>query len=158
MMRQEKRAGLMNKQTTEVNNPAELKASGLKATQPRLRILEAFQQNPVRHLTADEVYRLLLSERIEIGLATVYRVLTQFEQAGLLARRYFETGKAVYELNEGDHHDHIVCLRCGRVAEFHDDQIEQRQREIARQQGFNMVDHSLAIYGYCATPACSGEG
>ncbi|MDR1310726.1 MAG: ferric iron uptake transcriptional regulator [Burkholderiaceae bacterium] len=149
---------VMGKQATEVNNPAELKASGLKATQPRLKILEAFQQNPVRHLTADEVYRLLLAERIEIGLATVYRVLTQFEQAGLLSRRYFETGKAVYELNEGDHHDHIVCLHCGRVAEFHDDQIELRQREIARQQGFNMVDHSLAIYGYCANPDCSGEG
>ncbi|MCL1886713.1 MAG: ferric iron uptake transcriptional regulator [Betaproteobacteria bacterium] len=143
----------MSKKDTENNNPAELKASGLKATQPRLKILEIFQQNPVRHLSAEDIFRLLIADNLEIGLATVYRVLTQFEQAGLLTRNYFETGKAVYELNEGVHHDHIVCLRCGRVEEFHDDQIEARQRKMARDRGFEMVDHALALYGYCM-PAC----
>ncbi len=146
----------MSKNTTENNNPAELKASGLKATQPRLKILEIFQQNPVRHLSAEDIYRLLMADNLEIGLATVYRVLAQFEQAGLLTRNFFETGKAVYELNEGDHHDHIVCLRCGRVEEFHDDRIEKRQRAIAREYGFEMVDHALALYGYC-TPSCIKE-
>ncbi len=138
------------------NNPAELKASGLKATQPRLKILEIFQQNPVRHLSAEDVYRRLIADNLEIGLATVYRVLTQFEQAGLLTRNFFETGKAVYELNEGTHHDHIVCLNCGRVEEFHDDQIEKRQHAVARKHGFEMVDHTLALYGYCI-PDCKGS-
>ena len=138
---------------TSSDNPAELKASGLKATQPRLKILEIFQQNPVRHLSAEDVYRQLLAENLEIGLATVYRVLTQFEQAGLLARNYFETGKAVYELNEGSHHDHIVCLDCGRVEEFHDDKIELRQHEIAKTFGFEIIDHTLALYGHCV-PSC----
>ncbi|MDR0934400.1 MAG: ferric iron uptake transcriptional regulator [Burkholderiaceae bacterium] len=143
----------MKKNFAENNNPAELKASGLKATVPRLKILEIFQQNPVRHLGAEDIYRLLMADGLEIGLATVYRVLTQFEQAGLLTRNHFETGKAVYELNEGAHHDHIVCLKCGRVEEFHDDHIEKQQQEIARRHGFEMVDHTLALYGYC-TPAC----
>ena len=134
-------------------NPAELKASGLKATQPRLKILEIFQQNTVRHLSAEDVYRQLLADNLEIGLATVYRVLTQFEQAGLLARNYFETGKAVYELNEGSHHDHIVCLNCGRVEEFHDEKIEFRQHEIAKKFGFEIIDHTLALYGHCV-PSC----
>lgn len=136
------------------NNPAELKATGLKATLPRLKILEIFQKNSVRHLSAEDVYRLLLSENLEIGLATVYRVLTQFEQAGILSRNYFETGKAVFELNEGSHHDHIVCLDCGRVEEFQDDEIEKRQHEIADKQGFEIVDHTLAIYGHCVKPDC----
>ena len=113
------------------NNPAELKATGLKATLPRLKILEIFQKN------------------LEIGLATVYRVLTQFEQAGILSRNYFETGKAVFELNEGSHHDHLVCIDCGRVEEFQDDEIEKRQHEIADRHGFEIVDHTLAIYGRC---------
>ena len=136
------------------NNPAELKATGLKATLPRLKILEIFQKNSVRHLSAEDVYRLLLSENLEIGLATVYRVLTQFEQAGILSRNYFETGKAVFELNEGSHHDHIVCLDCCRVEEFQDDEIEKRQHEIADKQGFEIVDHTLAIYGHCVKPDC----
>lgn len=144
----------MNKNTTEKNKPAELKASGLKATQPRLKILEVFQQNPSRHFSAEDIYRLLITDNLEIGLATVYRVLAQFEQAGLLTRNFFEAGKAVYELNEGAHHDHIVCLKCGRVEEFHDSQIEKRQHAIARQYGFKMVDHTLALYGYCE-PNCS---
>ena len=131
------------------NNPAELKATGLKATLPRLKILEIFQKNPVRHLSAEDIYRLLLSENLEIGLATVYRVLTQFEQAGMLSRNYFETGKAVFELNEGSHHDHLVCIDCGRVEEFQDDEIEKRQHEIADRHGFEIVDHTLAIYGRC---------
>ena len=136
------------------NNPAELTATGLKATLPRLKILEIFQKNSVRHLSAEDVYRLLLSENLEIGLATVYRVLTQFEQAGILSRNYFETGKAVFELNEGSHHDHIVCLDCGRVEEFQDDEIEKRQHEIADKHGFEIVDHTLAIYGHCVKPDC----
>ena len=136
------------------NTPAELKATGLKATLPRLKILEIFQKNSVRHLSAEDVYRLLLSENLEIGLATVYRVLTQFEQAGILSRNYFETGKAVFELNEGSHHDHIVCLDCGRVEEFQDDEIEKRQHEIADKHGFEIVDHTLAIYGHCVKPDC----
>ena len=131
------------------NNPAELKATGLKATLPRLKILEIFQKNPVRHLSAEDIYRLLLSENLEIGLATVYRVLTQFEQAGILSRNYFETGKAVFELNEGSHHDHLVCNDCGRVEEYQDDEIEKRQHEIADRHGFEIVDHTLAIYGRC---------
>ena len=131
------------------NNPAELKATGLKATLPRLKILEIFQKNPVRHLSAEDIYRLLLSENLEIGLATVYRVLTQFEQAGILSRNYFETGKAVFELNDGSHHDHLVCIDCGRVEEFQDDEIEKRQHEIADRHGFEIVDHTLAIYGRC---------
>ena len=136
------------------NNPAELKATGLKATLPRLKILEIFQKNSVRHLSAEDVYRLLLSENLEIGLATVYRVLTQFEQAGILSRNYFETGKAVFELNEGSHHDHIVCLDCGRVEEFQDDEIEKRQHEIVDKHGFEIVDHTLAIDGHCVKPDC----
>lgn len=143
----------MNKQAVLHDNPAELKASGLKATQPRIKILEIFQQNAVRHLSAEDVYRLLLAENLEIGLATVYRVLSQFEQAGILTRNFFEAGKAVYELNEGTHHDHIVCLNCGRVEEFHDSEIEKRQKTVAREHGFEMVDHALALYGYCV-PAC----
>lgn len=132
------------------NNSAELKATGLKATLPRLKILEIFQKNADRHLSAEDIYRLLLSDNLEIGLATVYRVLTQFEHAGILSRNYFEAGKAVFELNEGDHHDHIVCVSCGMVEEFHDDEIEERQSEIAKSHGFEMVDHTLAIYGRCA--------
>ncbi len=136
------------------NNPSELKATGLKATLPRLKILEIFQKNPVRHLSAEDIYRLLLSENLEIGLATVYRVLTQFEQAGILSRNYFEIGKAVFELNEGTHHDHMVCIDCGRVEEFQDDEIEKRQYEIAEKHGFEIVDHTLAIYGHCGRPDC----
>jgi Fur family ferric uptake transcriptional regulator len=146
----------MSNHATENNNPAELKASGLKATQPRLKILEIFQQNPVRHLSAEDIYRQLIADDLEIGLATVYRVLAQFEHAGLLTRNFFETGKAVYELNEGTHHDHIVCLNCGRVEEFHDAQIEKRQHEIAREHGFEMIDHTLALYGYCV-PVCGEQ-
>ena len=136
------------------NSTPNLKASGLKATLPRLKILEIFQNSKVRHLTAEDVYKILLSEDMDVGLATVYRVLTQFEQAGLLHRNHFETGKAIFELNEGSHHDHLVCLDCGRVEEFFDAQIEQRQHTVAIERGFKIADHALAIYGNCTKENC----
>jgi Fur family transcriptional regulator, ferric uptake regulator len=136
------------------NSPTDLKSSGLKATLPRLKILEIFQNSKIRHLTAEDVYKLLLSENMDIGLATVYRVLMQFEQAGLLHRNHFESGKAIFELNEGAHHDHLVCLDCGRVEEFFDESIEQRQQAIAQERGFTIAEHSLAIYGTCTKTAC----
>src|SRR5580692_1100477 len=137
-----------------MTNPTDLKNIGLKATLPRLKILEIFQHSQVRHLTAEDVYRNLLHEELDIGLATVYRVLTQFEQAGLLSRSNFESGKAVFELNEGSHHDHLVCLQCGRVEEFNDPEIEKRQLKIAREKGFALQDHALALYGNCLVENC----
>ena len=130
----------------------ELKSSGLKVTLPRLKILELFQnRNPgQRHLSAEDLYRLLLSEDMDIGLATIYRVLTQFEQAGLLVRRNFESGKALYELNEGEPHDHLLCLSCGKVVEFNDTQIYQRQDEIATEYGFVIQERSMTLYGTCS--------
>ncbi|WP_374580186.1 ferric iron uptake transcriptional regulator [Pseudoduganella sp.] len=136
------------------NSPTDLKASGLKATLPRLKILDIFQSSPVRHLTAEDVYKLLLAENMDVGLATVYRVLTQFEQAGLLNRNHFESGKAIFELNEGSHHDHLVCLDCGRVEEFVDEEIEKRQQRIAAERGFKIAEHALAIYGSCIKDQC----
>lgn len=136
------------------NNPSELKASGLKATLPRLKILDIFHSSSVRHLSAEDVYKILLAENLDVGLATVYRVLTQFEQAGLLSRNHFETGKAVFELNEGSHHDHLVCLDCGRVEEFYDEEIEKRQQKIAMERGFDIADHALALYGHCTKTDC----
>jgi Fur family transcriptional regulator, ferric uptake regulator len=127
----------------------ELKSSGLKATLPRIKILEIFQRSQRRHMTAEDVYKALLTEGSDIGLATVYRVLMQFEQAGLLTRSNFESGKSVFELNEGQHHDHLVCLTCGRVEEFYDPEIEQRQRAIAQARGFELHDHALALYAHC---------
>jgi Fur family ferric uptake transcriptional regulator len=140
------------------NNPSELKASGLKATLPRLKILEIFQSSSVRHLSAEDVYKILLTENMDVGLATVYRVLTQFEQAGLLSRNHFETGKAVFELNEGSHHDHLVCLDCGRVEEFYDGEIEKRQQQIALERGFDLAEHALALYGHCNKEVCPHRG
>ncbi|KAA0182046.1 ferric iron uptake transcriptional regulator [Cupriavidus sp. H18C1] len=135
-------------------SPAELKNIGLKATVPRLKILEIFQTSEQRHLSAEDVYRILLNEHMDIGLATVYRVLTQFEQAGLLSRNNFESGKAIFELNEGKHHDHLVCLDCGRVEEFFDAEIEHRQQSIARERGFALQEHALSLYGNCTKTAC----
>lgn len=132
----------------------ELKSSGLKATLPRIKILEVFQTSTVRHLTAEDVYKALLAEGSDIGLATVYRVLMQFEQAGLLARNHFESGKAVFELNEGQHHDHLVCLDCGRVEEFYDAEIESRQREVAQTRGFSLQEHALSLYANCVKTDC----
>jgi Fur family ferric uptake transcriptional regulator len=136
------------------NNSSDLKSSGLKATLPRLKILEIFQSSPVRHLTAEDVYKILLTENMDVGLATVYRVLTQFEQAGLLNRNHFETGKAIFELNEGSHHDHLVCLDCGKVEEFFDEEIEKRQHLIAQERGFSIAEHALALYGNCTKANC----
>ncbi|SDG16149.1 MULTISPECIES: ferric iron uptake transcriptional regulator [unclassified Duganella] len=136
------------------NNPADLKASGLKATLPRIKILDIFQNSEVRHLTAEDVYKILLADNMDVGLATVYRVLTQFEQAGLLNRNHFETGKAIFELNAGSHHDHLVCMDCGRVEEFFDEAIEERQNAIAKERGFKIAEHALAIYGNCTKTAC----
>ena len=135
-------------------SPADLKNIGLKATVPRLKILEIFQTSEERHMSAEDVYRILLAEHMDIGLATVYRVLTQFEQAGLLSRNNFESGKAIYELNEGKHHDHLVCLDCGRVEEFFDGEIEQRQQSIARARGFALQEHALSLYGNCTKQPC----
>jgi len=132
----------------------ELKSMGLKATLPRLKILELFQVRRQRHMSAEDVYRELLSEQQDIGLATVYRVLTQFEQAGILKRSNFESGKSVYELDEGQHHDHLVCLQCGRVEEFYDAEIEQRQQRVASERGFTLQDHALALYANCIKVDC----
>ncbi len=137
-----------------MNSSQSLKDIGLKATLPRRKILELFESSKVRHLSAEDVYKALIAEGLDVGLATVYRVLTQFEQAGLLARQHFETGKAVFELNQGGHHDHLVCLQCGRVEEFYDAEIERRQGEIARQRGFELHGHSLALYADCTRPGC----
>ena len=137
-----------------MTNIDELKSTGLKATLPRLKILEIFQKGAQRHMTAEDVFRVLLEERSDIGLATVYRVLTQFEQAGILLRSHFESGKAVYELNEGKHHDHLVCLQCGRVEEFYDAEIEKRQQRIARERGFEISEHALYLYADCTKPRC----
>jgi Fur family ferric uptake transcriptional regulator len=127
----------------------ELKSTGLKATLPRLKILEIFQSGEQRHMTAEDVYRVLLNHHSDIGLATVYRVLTQFEQAGILERSHFESGKAVYELNEGTHHDHLVCTSCGKVEEFYDAEIERRQQMIAKDKGWILQDHAMSLYGLC---------
>lgn len=136
-----------------MKNIEELKSTGLKATLPRLKILEIFQKGAQRHMTAEDVFRVLLDERSDIGLATVYRVLTQFEQAGILIRSNFESGKAVYELNEGQHHDHFVCTSCGKVEEFYDAEIEKRQSMIAKSMGWVIQDHSMSLYGQCANCA-----
>jgi Fur family ferric uptake transcriptional regulator len=141
----------------------DLKVSGLKATAPRLKILEIFQRHSgeadsSRHMSAEDVYRALVAEHVDVGLATVYRVLTQFEQAGLLVRRHFEAGHAVFELNEGAHHDHLVCMTCGWVEEFVDPEIEERQKAVAEERGFELQDHSLALYGVCLKPNCGHRG
>lgn len=137
-----------------MNSTQNLKEVGLKATAPRIKILELFENNTVRHLTAEDVYRLLLAEDMDIGLATVYRVLTQFEQAGILERHHFDSGKAVFELNQGQHHDHLVCLDCGLVEEFFDAEIERRQQQIAAERGFTIKEHSLYIYAHCDNVEC----
>jgi Fur family ferric uptake transcriptional regulator len=136
----------------------ELKSSGLKATLPRIKILEVFQRTERRHMTAEDVFKALLHEGADIGLATVYRVLMQFEQAGLLSRSNFESGKAVFELNEGEHHDHLVCLDCGHVEEFYDAEIEQRQRAVTVARGFELQEHSLSLYARCTRQNCERKG
>jgi Fur family ferric uptake transcriptional regulator len=137
-----------------MSHPSDLKNIGLKATLPRLKILDLFENTEKRHLTAEEIYRHLQEEGHEIGLATVYRVLTQFEQAGLLMRHHFDSDKAVFELNGGEHHDHLVCMQCGRVEEFVDTEIEKRQKRIAETRGFSIHEHSLQIYADCTKKPC----
>ena len=132
----------------------DLRNAGLKVTLPRLKIIEMLESSATRHLSAEEIYRRLMDGGEDIGLATVYRVLTQFEQAGLLARQHFETGKSVFELNEGEHHDHLVCMDCGRVEEFFDPEIESRQQRIAKAKGFELVDHALSLYAHCRQKNC----
>ena len=133
----------------------ELKNIGLKVTLPRLKILELFQAGAQRHMTAEDVYRQLLQQHVDIGLATVYRVLMQFEQADILKRSHFESERAVYELNQGEHHDHLVCLDCGRVEEFHDADIEALQIKVAKKKGFEIADHALSLYAHCSKKTCS---
>jgi len=128
----------------------QIKQAGLKVTLPRVKILNVLETSDTRHLSAEDVYKMLLVKGDEIGLATVYRVLTQFEGAGLVCRHHFEGGQSVFELNRGGHHDHLVCVRCGKVVEFLDETIEERQRAIAREHGFTLEEHSLVIYGMCS--------
>ncbi|MFO7604352.1 MAG: ferric iron uptake transcriptional regulator [Gammaproteobacteria bacterium] len=130
----------------------DLKKRGLKATVPRMKILSFLESSKVRHMSAEDVYKALLEAGEEIGLATVYRVLTQFETAGLVSRHHFEGGNSVFEIERGQHHDHILCVKCGQVDEFMDETIEVRQRKIAEEKGYAMTDHALYIYGVC--PAC----
>lgn len=137
-----------------MSNASDLKTIGLKATLPRLKILELFERSTVRHLSAEDIYRALAKEGLDVGLATIYRVLTQFEQAGLLQRHHFESEKAVFELNDSSHHDHLVCVTCGRVEEFFDEEIERRQSRIANERGFKIRAHSLSLYAECDKPNC----
>ncbi len=134
-----------------------IREAGLKVTAPRLKILKILEQNRERHLSAEDVYKLLLQNHEDIGLATVYRVLTQFESAGLIKRHNFEGGFALFKLDDGEHHDHILCVNCGRVVEFVDEVIEKRQQQIAEELGFSIEDHSLIIYGRCNDPECDGK-
>ena len=140
-----------------MGNARDLKNAGLKTTLPRLRILNLFEVSEVRHLTAEDVRNILLAEGEGVGLATVYRVLTQFEAAGLLIRHRFEGDKSVFELNPGSHHDHIVCLQCGKVEEFCDPDIEKQQEKIARQRGFALRDHALYLFADCIRPDCPNK-
>jgi Fur family ferric uptake transcriptional regulator len=135
----------------------ELKRAGLKATVPRRKILEILETSGTHHLSAEDVYRELLEAGDDVGLATIYRVLTQFESAGLVSRHHFESGHAVFELERGHHHDHVVCVQCGKVEEFFDQAIENRQRSIVEKMGFEIQDHSLVIYGNCSKPNCPGR-
>ena len=137
-----------------MKTPLNLKNMGLKETLPRLKIINVFETSSSRHLSAEDIYRHLLEDQMDVGLATVYRVLTQFEQAGILMRHHFESGKAVYELDQGDHHDHLVCNQCGRVEEFYDEEIEVRQTNIAKDRGFKILGHSLHIYADCTKSNC----
>ena len=135
----------------------DIRKAGLKVTLPRVKILEILENSDARHVSAEDVYKELLANGEEIGLATVYRVLTQFEGAGLVERHQFDGGHSVFELNRGDHHDHMVCIQCGTVEEFYDDSIEKRQQEIARKKGFEISDHSLVIYGICNNCVKTGK-
>lgn len=137
---------------------SDLKKAGLKVTLPRMKILEILESSrDQHHLSAEDIYKALIDANEEIGLATVYRVLTQFEAAGLIARHHFEGGQAVFELDRGEHHDHLVCVKCGKVVEFMDDVIEERQHSIAEKHGFELTDHNMTLYGLCDSPECRGK-
>jgi Fur family ferric uptake transcriptional regulator len=140
-----------------MRQPDELRNLGLKATFPRVKILELFDKAEGKHLTADDVYRRLLGNDMDIGLATIYRTLTQFEQAGLIERHHFESGKAVFEKKATRHHDHLICVRCGHVEEFHDEEIERRQKRIVKERGFTIRAHTMYLYVECKRPDCPNE-
>jgi len=148
---------MINYSRSLILETADLKKAGLKVTLPRMKILEFLEASNDRHLSAEDIYKALLEAGEEIGLATVYRVLTQFEAAGLVNRNHFEGGQAVFELNQGGHHDHLVCLKCGKVVEFMDPVIEERQQQIAKDNGFTITDHSLILYGHCNDPVCQNS-
>ncbi|GAB3293776.1 ferric iron uptake transcriptional regulator [Pseudidiomarina andamanensis] len=130
----------------------QLKKAGLKVTSPRVKILEILKDPGNQHISAEDVYKILLEKNEEIGLATVYRVLNQFDDAGIVSRHHFEGGRSVFELSAKDHHDHLVCLTCGHVFEFEDDVIEQRQLQVAEANNIKLTNHSLYLYGECKTP------
>ena len=132
----------------------DLRKAGLKVTLPRIKILELLENSPVHHLSAEDVYKALLEQGEDVGLATVYRVLTQFEAAGLVIRHHFEGGNSVFELSDVDHHDHIVCIKCDRVEEFSDAVVEARQEKISAEMGYELTGHSFYLYGIC--PQCRG--
>lgn len=142
---------------TPAHQPKDLQSAGLKATLPRLKVLSLFESSQPRHLSAEDIYNILHGSGEDVSLATVYRVLTQFEQAGLLIRHHFESGKSVFELNHGEHHDHIVCLQCGHVEEFYDSAIEARQKKVAAERGFAIQEHSLYIYADCIKQNCPNK-
>ena len=133
----------------------DLRKAGLKVTLPRMKILEILEQSSQQHLSAEDIYRVLLDSDEEIGLATIYRVLTQFEGAGLVMRHHFEGGQAVFELDRGKHHDHLICIQCGKIIEFVNSSIEDQQKKIAEDNGFKITDHSLIIYGECNKTDCA---
>jgi len=135
----------------------ELKQAGLKVTLPRMKILNILQQQPSTHLTAEAIFQALGDSGEDIGLATVYRVLAQFEASGLVKRYHFEGGQSVFEINRGTHHDHMLCLDCGRIEEFCDEEIERRQQSIAERLGFKLIEHSLILYGRCTRPDCTNR-
>ena len=132
----------------------DLRKAGLKVTLPRMKILEILERSTQQHLSAEDLYRILLNSDEEIGLATIYRVLTQFEGAGLVMRHHFEGGQAVFELDRGKHHDHLICIKCGKIVEFVNSSIEEQQTKIAEEAGFKITDHSLIIYGECDSDSC----
>ena len=138
-------------------NAQKLKSMGLKATLPRLEVLAVFESSPNKHLTAEQVFFELNATKSGVGLATIYRILIQFVDAGILGRSSFDTNKAVFELNHGHHHDHMVCIRCGKVVEFFDEAIEARQKEVAKKHKFRLLDHTMSMYGVCSAPECQDK-
>ena len=142
---------------SSTNESTDLRKAGLKVTLPRLKILDILAAGSARHMSAEDIYKQLLESNEDIGLATVYRVLTQFEAAGLVTRHHFEGGMAVFELNHGVHHDHIVCVDCGKVEEFMDGGIEERQQAVAKRLGFEISDHALILYGHCRKAGCPNK-